>query len=593
MPRSLIWRACAALAGIFLISACGGDSPSAPKTPEPSGPAPVASVSVTAPAPSVSVGDTLRLSATVKDAKGNILTGRRVEWSSSDTTRARVDSDGRVTGAAMGPVTISATSEGVRGQSGLEVTRVALASISLSVADTSLRIGETQQLKAVLKDARGNVVTDREITWKSDDPARVPVAADGTIKGIASGPATITATAEGRSASVTVGAYRIGFVTRLGRRFMLDGKPFYVGGANAQQALANKDRSGMESVFANAAQMGVRVLRIWGSSEIGARNGSVVTLGANPDWRPYYQYWDAANGRPAYHDAPNGLQHLDYAVALAKQRGIRLIVSLVDNWDWYWGGANQYVTWYGGSTHGAFYTDARMRKAYKDWVSHLLNRVNSVTGVRYADDPTIMAWGLANEASCHGGEKFPAVSCNRSDVEAWIREMSTFVKSIDSNHLVGVGDIGSFGTRNDAAMGWPYRSTNEPDFETVLGMPNIDYGTYHLYPFDSTEGDKSLSPIEWGRRFIRDREAIANAVGKPALLEEFGARDASVHAAAFDAWLGTLYEVGGAGFTFYEVGGRFRSGAPIWDTAGYSIYPDSPGAPTLMNWVRRFNERRE
>lgn len=37
------------------------------------------------------------------------------------------------------------------------------------------------------------------------------------------------------------------------------------------------------------------------------------------------------------------------------------------------------------------------RNAFKDYVKAILTRRNSITGVLYKDDPTIMAWDLANE----------------------------------------------------------------------------------------------------------------------------------------------------------------------------------------------------
>lgn len=37
------------------------------------------------------------------------------------------------------------------------------------------------------------------------------------------------------------------------------------------------------------------------------------------------------------------------------------------------------------------------RSAFKTYVKKIVNRRNSITGVLYRDDPTIMAWDLANE----------------------------------------------------------------------------------------------------------------------------------------------------------------------------------------------------
>src|SRR5205823_5662022 len=72
-------------------------------------PAPVASVTVSPAATSVSVGATVQLTATLKDASGNVLTGRSLTWASSTLGMATVSTGGLVTGVAVGAATITAT----------------------------------------------------------------------------------------------------------------------------------------------------------------------------------------------------------------------------------------------------------------------------------------------------------------------------------------------------------------------------------------------------------------------------------------------------------------------------------------------------
>src|SRR6266513_64160 len=92
-------------------------------TPPP--PAPVATVTVSPAAPSVSVGATVQLTATLKDASGNVLAGRSVTWASSTLGMATVSTGGFVTGVAAGPVTITATSDGQSGRATVTVNPVA------------------------------------------------------------------------------------------------------------------------------------------------------------------------------------------------------------------------------------------------------------------------------------------------------------------------------------------------------------------------------------------------------------------------------------------------------------------------------------
>lgn len=41
---------------------------------------------------------------------------------------------------------------------------------------------------------------------------------------------------------------------------------------------------------------------------------------------------------------------------------------------------DQYVTWYGLTYHDDFYTNNQIKQDYKNYVNHLLTRVNTVTG---------------------------------------------------------------------------------------------------------------------------------------------------------------------------------------------------------------------
>lgn len=50
-----------------------------------------------------------------------------------------------------------------------------------------------------------------------------------------------------------------------------------------------------------------------------------------------------------------------------------------------------------GSSIEDFYTDERVKLIYRHNVCRLVNRVNSLTGVKYRDDPTIFSWDLINE----------------------------------------------------------------------------------------------------------------------------------------------------------------------------------------------------
>jgi hypothetical protein len=85
---------------------------------------------------------------------------------------------------------------------------VAVASVSVAPGTATLANAGTQQLVATLKDASGNVLTGRTVSWASSNAAVAPVNAAGLVSGVAAGSVTITATSGGRSgtAAITVAA---------------------------------------------------------------------------------------------------------------------------------------------------------------------------------------------------------------------------------------------------------------------------------------------------------------------------------------------------------------------------------------------------
>ena len=85
-------------------------------------PPPVATVLVTAASNAVQAGQTTQLTATTRDGGNNIVTGRKVEWSTSNPAVASVSNDGLVTGLTAGTATIVAAAEGKTGSIDIFVT---------------------------------------------------------------------------------------------------------------------------------------------------------------------------------------------------------------------------------------------------------------------------------------------------------------------------------------------------------------------------------------------------------------------------------------------------------------------------------------
>src|SRR6059058_2126547 len=159
----------------------------------------VASVSVTPATATIGVGQTAQYAAITRDAFGNPLGGRTVTWSSSNPGVATVNGAGQATGVAVGAATLTATSEGKSGTAAILVTNVPVASVAVSPASASVQVGQTVQLAATPRDANGNPLSGRTVTWSSDNTAVATVSGSGLVTGVTAGSATITATSEGKS----------------------------------------------------------------------------------------------------------------------------------------------------------------------------------------------------------------------------------------------------------------------------------------------------------------------------------------------------------------------------------------------------------
>lgn len=177
------------LCTLALAVACGGGGDGGGG---PSGPAPVATVSVSAPSGDITVGGSAQLIATPKDASGNTVSGKTVTWATSNATIATVNASGLVTGVAPGGATITATADGKSGSQAVNVIAAAVASVTVTAPVTTLSAGGTTQLTAVVRDAAGNVVTGRTITWTTSDAAIATVSPTGVVTGVATGSVTIT-----------------------------------------------------------------------------------------------------------------------------------------------------------------------------------------------------------------------------------------------------------------------------------------------------------------------------------------------------------------------------------------------------------------
>lgn len=166
--------------------------------------APVTSVTVTLASTTLNIGQQTQATAVLKDAQGNVLS-RAITWSSLDTTVAKVSATGLITAYSGGTVAIIARSEEVSGSASVTVNTpapTAVASVTLVAPTQNLTIGQSVQSVVTLKDAQGNILTGRTISYSTENSSIVTVQASGVITGVGAGTTNVRATSEGKSATL-------------------------------------------------------------------------------------------------------------------------------------------------------------------------------------------------------------------------------------------------------------------------------------------------------------------------------------------------------------------------------------------------------
>jgi mannan endo-1,4-beta-mannosidase len=299
---------------------------------------------------------------------------------------------------------------------------------------------------------------------------------------------------------------RPGFVQTAGARFVIDGKPFRFVGANVAVMYRDEDRARMPETLQQAARLGIKVVRVWTSGEGGPND--VQPISDFNDW-PRTHYFRL---KPGEWNEENFI-FLDRVIAEAGHNGLRVQLTLT-NWWRDTGGITQYLRWagiegadddkqpYGINKEKAmlFYTNETARRLYREHVEKIATRRNTVTGVLYRDDPTIFGYELMNEAQCLTGRW--------AERRAWFNEMSTYLRSLDSDHPITPGD-------------WGYRSAAERrEWLADHALPNIDYCDVHHYPVP--DGDSFVDSTKALGEFMQNRVAAAVSLKKPLVFGEFG-----------------------------------------------------------------------
>ncbi|KAL3622442.1 hypothetical protein CASFOL_033853 [Castilleja foliolosa] len=319
---------------------------------------------------------------------------------------------------------------------------------------------------------------------------------------------------------------RDGFVGTNGTKFVLNGSSFYFNGFNAYwlmyMASDPTTRVNVTDTFKQASKYGMNVVRTWAFSD-GVKDRPLQATPGN------------------YSEVM--FKGLDFVVSKAKKHGLYLILSLVNNWNDY-GGKKQYVQWAKDqgqnlTNDNEFFTSNITKGYYKNHIKSVLTRVNSINGVTYKDDSTILGWELMNEPRCQS-------DLSGKSIQDWVSEMSAYVKSIDNSHLLEIGLEGYYGKLMN-----PEKRRNNPanyeigtDFISNNLITQIDFATMHLYPDqwlpNTTETIKAKFVQKWIKAHIDDSQSVLH---KPILLTEFGKslNSTNHNTSARDAYFRNIY----------------------------------------------------
>ncbi len=151
----------------------------------------------------ISIGQQRQLTATLRDAAGNQLYGRVVNWSTENDGIASVTLDGQVRGVGTGTTRVTASSGGRSGTATISVA-LPVATVEVTPSSVGLRVSESRQLQAVARRTDGTTAPGLPVAWVSLNGTIASVDGTGRVTGNAVGSTRVTATVEGKVGEASV-----------------------------------------------------------------------------------------------------------------------------------------------------------------------------------------------------------------------------------------------------------------------------------------------------------------------------------------------------------------------------------------------------
>ncbi|MGD9991662.1 MAG: cellulase family glycosylhydrolase [Salinivirgaceae bacterium] len=351
----------------------------------------------------------------------------------------------------------------------------------------------------------------------------------------------------------------------------------------------------------------------------GIDNLRIMVGAEGPDFQPF-RVTPALVKEPGVY-SPKLHEGLDYLLHQMQLRDMSAVLYFTNNWEWS-GGMAQYLNWNGYGDYvnpnleqyswndfynyqKQFYSCQPCIAQVNHYIETIVTRTNSITGTKYTDDPTIMAWELANEPR-------PMATDNFDPFTNWIKNTAAFIKNLDPNHLVTTGNEGEKGCSESIEL-----------FETIHTFPSIDYITFHIWIknwgwYQHQQADSTFSQaLQLVQKYFDDHVAIAKKLNKPLVLEEFGmARDleqfgpgtpTSLRDAYYEFCFSQIAKsvsendvLAGANFwtfggftnpieghTYWNPGDPYSGDPPQEEQGLNSVYP---GDSSTINIIRKYNQ---
>lgn len=324
--------------------------------------------------------------------------------------------------------------------------------------------------------------------------------------------------------SALMGQTNSDFVRIEGTTFIKAGAPYYFIGTNFWYGMnlgiagEKGDRARLIRELDALKEMGITNLRIMAASE-------------GPDSEPWRMSPSVQPEPGVYREEV--LEGLDFLLDEMGKREMVAVVCLGNFWPWS-GGMGQYVSWSQGSSipypppaeggswttyqlyTSKFYQDKTALGWFEEYVRFLISRTNTINGLPYQNDPTIMAWELANE---------PRGILKKRAYRRWISKTASLIKSLDANHLITIGSEGYTPSRLAGNR-----------FKKDHRIKGIDYTTIHIWAqnwgwYDPDKPATYAKTMEKVRAYLDQHVEESADLCMPLVLEEFGiSRDGNNHA---------------------------------------------------------------